>query len=308
MVGVSGVSGAVQVRLSSPRRSKDEETVTVVSSWTLPAYVVSLRSYSIMLVTGNDSFLVRSRVAEALGIRDNDSVQVEFTDIGEVVTIPHVKISDRIMSDVLIHDLRSLKLIKNLTFDHNGEMITFNSGKVLCNPVQNMWAGLRAVKKQGRASLYFDGANDRNPQGHAGYGFSIVRDGPSKKASLIKGYGYAGQGKSNNEMEYQGLLEGLIWATRLDLTKLSVYGDSELVIRQMTGQYKVRDPRLREIHSKVKALVLEAKDEEDLVVEFHHIPREDNKVADALAQMAIDTRQNFTCCTWPNINRLMSKD
>jgi ribonuclease HI len=257
-----------------------------------------------MMAIGDDLFIVRSRVAKALGIRNNDSVQVEFTEIGEVVTIPNVKISDQISSDVLIHDVISLRLAKSIIMDADGEKIKFHSGKVLDNPPQRMWAGMRMVIKQGHASLYFDGANQSNPQGPAGYGFSIVQEEPSK-ASLIKGYGYAGLGKSNNEMEYQGLLEGLIWATRLDLTRLSVYGDSELVIRQMTGQYKVREPRLKDLHSKVKALLSE---NSDLVVEFHHIPRKDNKVADLLAQMAIDTRMNVTSCTWPNINRLMSDD
>lgn len=300
-----GVCGAVQVRLSSPRPPQEEgetsSTSTVVSSWSLPAYVVSMRSYSIMMATGDDLFIVQPRVAEALGIRDNDTVQVEFTEIGEVVTIPHVKISDKISSDVLIHDLGSLNLAESVSMGRHGEKIKFNSGKVLYSPPQNMWAGMRMIQKQGHASLYFDGANDNNPQGHAGYGFTIVQE-PSK-VSLIKGYGYEGQGKTSNEMEYTGLLEGLIWATRLDLVKLTVYGDSELVIRQMTGQYKVKEPRLRYLHSKVKALL---EQHSDLVVEFHHVPREDNKVADMLAQMAIDTRQNVTSCTWPNINRLMS--
>lgn len=137
--------------------------------------------------------------------------------------------------------------------------------------------GLRVVEKKGSAKLYFDGASQNNPQG---------MDSASKELT-------------------EGLIEGLVWATRLDLTNLTVVGDSELIIKQLTGEYSIRNHPLIELHGKVQDLL---RPHDDLVVTYQHIPREENHIADSLANQAIATRVNVTTCNWTNINRLMSVD
>ncbi|KAL7530207.1 hypothetical protein ACHAXR_003362 [Thalassiosira sp. AJA248-18] len=161
---------------------------------------------------------------------------------------------------------------------------------------------MRLATTKGSAQLYFDGASRNNPQGPCGYGFHIGTDG-ANKSNLIQGSGYAGMKKSSNEMEYEGLIEGLIWATRLDLERLAIFGDSELIINQLTGEYAVINERLMALYEKVQALLAK---NSDLVVTFRHIPRESNQIADSLANQAIATRVNVTTCNWSNINSLMA--
>ena len=103
-------------------------------------------------------------------------------------------------------------------------------------------------------------------------------------------------------MEYEGLIEGLIWATRLHLTHLTIVGDSELIIKQLTGEYSIKNHRLKLLWEKVQELL---RRHHELQVTCQHIPREENQIADRLANAAIDTKENITTCIWPNINKLM---
>jgi hypothetical protein len=231
-----GVSGATQVRIFSPRPRE-----ATVNSSTFPAYVAATRSLSISEVTGDDLFIMRSQVAEALDIRDGDSVKVELVEFGETLTLK-VKLKDGLSTDVLIHDLLSLKIAKSVAFYEDDAVVTLKSGRELMIPAQEMWAGMKITDEMGAATLHFDGASRNNPNGPAGYGFHIKRDDNADE--LIRGYGYAGMNRTSNEVEDMGLLEGLIWATRLDLKRLTIKGDSELIIRQMKGEYQVREPRL----------------------------------------------------------------
>jgi ribonuclease HI len=291
-----GVAGAIQVRLFSPR-----PTEATVNSSTLPAYVAAMRSMSIMMATGEDLFVIKPRVAEPLGIRDGDNVKVELVEVGETVTLK-VKIKDGITSDVLIHDLFSLEIGKSYQSSMNGDVVTLKSGRELRIPIQEMWAGIRIINQKGSATLHFDGASRNNPNGPAGYGFHIKRDDNGDE--LIRGYGYAGTNRTSNEMEYTGLLEGLVWATRLDLKKLTIKGDSELIIRQMKGEYQVREPRLQALYAQAMTLVQQGA-QGNLLCEFQHIPRDDNTIADCLANLGIDTGGNVVACNWTHVNNLM---
>mmetsp|Transcript_47162 Transcript_47162/g.47595 ORF Transcript_47162/g.47595 Transcript_47162/m.47595 type:complete len:116 (-) Transcript_47162:448-795(-) len=109
--------------------------------------------------------------------------------------------------------------------------------------------------------------------------------------------------RSNNEIEYEGLIDGLTWATRLDLETLDIYGDSKLIIKQVTGEYSVKNPRLKALLYKVQELLQKNC---DLKCNFQYIPREENNIADSLANQAINLRKNLTTCNWPNINNLMA--
>lgn len=89
---------------------------------------------------------------------------------------------------------------------------------------------------------------------------------------------------SNNAAEYSAILLGLRCAHSLGIRKLIVEGDSELIIRQLTGKYRVRDDRLKELWAPTK----QAMDEFDSI-KISHIFRHDNRRADWLANHAMDT-------------------
>lgn len=126
------------------------------------------------------------------------------------------------------------------------------------------------------ALLYTDGACSGNP-GPAGAGFVIV---DATGATLAEGCVPIGQG-TNNIAEYQAVISGLEKAAELGLRKVTVRSDSELMCKQMWGQYRVKNPVLMKMHVQVRELV-RGFDE----VTFVHVPREHNEVADGLARQA----------------------
>ena len=298
-----GVPGALQVRLKSPASQK-----AVVTSWCLPAYAVTLRSASVMAAAATsgaeeDAVLIRPRIADALAIPDGAIVELDLVEWGETFCLP-IKINNSIPSDVLIHDWFALGLLEKFSGNSNGERLLLRSGKIITLPTQEMFAGMKMVCHRGTAKLHFDGASRNNPQGPAGYGFRItLEDDDSKQSELIRGYGYGGMNRTSNEMEYCGLIEGLVWALRLDLEHLKVCGDSELIINQMKGSYQVKDPKLQVLFQEANDLV--NKSPEETKVTFHHVPREQNAMVDMLANMGIDTKENMAVCNWGNVNQKM---
>ena len=85
-----------------------------------------------------------------------------------------------------------------------------------------------------RAILYFDGASRNNPRGPAGCGFRIVEmDCHGSDGDLIAdGYDYLGYGWSNNEAEYKGFICGLQVIQDIDVDRLYIRGDSEILVKQ----------------------------------------------------------------------------
>jgi ribonuclease HI len=88
---------------------------------------------------------------------------------------------------------------------------------------------------------------------------------------------------TNNVAEYEGLILALEIAGELRAARVLVKLDSELVVKQMNREYKVKDPKLAELHRKVNGLAGRLAQ-----VEFEHIPRTENKQADALVNAALD--------------------
>eukprot|EP01083_Nonionella_stella_P142628 441725_1 len=172
-----GVAGALQVTLQAV--SQDAKA----SSWTLPAFLVSMRSHSVMMRTGDDLVIIRLRIAEALNIQDNDTVDFLVNEIGETWHLK-VKICDDTTSDIFIHDLFTLGLAKSYSAFGEGGEVELTSGTILRNPSQAMWAGTRIIPKKGSAVLYFDGANKKNPHCPCGYGFHIGTD-LANKSNLV---------------------------------------------------------------------------------------------------------------------------
>lgn len=97
--------------------------------------------------------------------------------------------------------------------------------------------------------IYTDGASRGNP-GHAAYAYLLVEDG----AVVLEASGYAGV-TTNNTAEYLAITHALEAAAGRTAGDLSVYSDSELVVRQMTGEYRVNKEHLRDLKAGVLALV-----------------------------------------------------
>lgn len=169
-------------------------------------------------------------------------------------------------------------------------------------PVQEIWADMRVVSMEGSALLHFDGASRHNPDGPAVYGYHIESIHGDE---LIRGYGFYSSG-SSNQMEYHGLQEGLIWALRLDLKNLFIYGDSELVIRQCNNEYQVRDTNLAVYHDKISELLKKGREGGTSTV-LEHVHREQNTFADSLANLGINSKSHLTVCNWTNINKLCGR-
>ena len=130
-------------------------------------------------------------------------------------------------------------------------------------------------------TAYFDGGARGNP-GPAGYGVFIVDNQGTVLAELYEPMGIA----TNNVAEYRGLIAALQWAADRDLKQLIVKGDSQLIIEQMRGNYKVKHEGLKPLYLRARMLVMQIGD-----VRFEHVRREQNAEADRLSNLAMDANQ-----------------
>jgi len=120
------------------------------------------------------------------------------------------------------------------------------------------------------ATVWFDGACRFNP-GPMGAGAVVeMADGRRKVLSRSMGLG------TNNVAEYHGLILGLRHALGLGATAVTVHGDSQLVIKQLQGLYKVRAPQLKALHEEARGLLAQLR---PAVLEW--VPRAENAEADA---------------------------
>jgi ribonuclease HI len=131
-----------------------------------------------------------------------------------------------------------------------------------------------------RIRLYADGAARGNP-GPAGAGAVIV----SPEGHIVAKVGkYLGE-NTNNVAEYMGLILGLKRAKAMGIKELEVLSDSELMVRQLKGEYAVKADHLKALHEEARALLKAFP-----AIEIRHIPREDNAAADEMSNRAIDER------------------
>ena len=96
---------------------------------------------------------------------------------------------------------------------------------------------------QSTLRLHVDGASRGNP-GEAGFGVHVTGEDGREVASL---YGYLGKA-TNNVAEYQALVHGLRFALARGASSVEVYSDSELLVRQIDGRYRVKNPGLQPLH------------------------------------------------------------
>jgi ribonuclease HI len=129
---------------------------------------------------------------------------------------------------------------------------------------------------------WVDGGARGNP-GPAGYGV-LLEDGEGRVVRRCWGFL---DSATNNVAEYNGLILALEQALELGARRLEVRTDSELIQRQITGAYKVRQPHLRELYGRVRRLIDQLEG-----FRIEHVRREHNREADLLANRAMDQRRS----------------
>lgn len=129
------------------------------------------------------------------------------------------------------------------------------------------------------ATLWFDGASRGNP-GPGGAGAVLLVG--SERVHVALPIPHA----TNNVAEYHGLIAGLRAAREQGVTHLEVRGDSELVLHQMTGRYRVRKPWLVPLHAEAQQLARGF-----AAVRYRPVPRAENREADAQANLGADEAQ-----------------
>ena len=131
-----------------------------------------------------------------------------------------------------------------------------------------------------KVQVFSDGAARGNP-GPAGAGAVVVDSSGNVVAEVGR---YLGQ-QTNNVAEYQGLLLGLRHALKHGANEVEVLADSQLLIRQLSGIYRVKHPGLIPLFEEAKKLLKQFRK-----VDLRHIPREQNGAADEMSNRAIDER------------------
>jgi len=134
-------------------------------------------------------------------------------------------------------------------------------------------------------TLKFDGACRGNPSNILGMG-AVIYD-TSNEIRYTSYRKYDTEDGTNNVAEYLALIDGLRLARQNNIKRLTVQGDSQLIINQINGLYKVNSPRLTQYYNIVKSMSHTFE-----TIEFHHIRREYNKDADKLANKALDNPLN----------------
>src|SRR4051812_23685588 len=133
-------------------------------------------------------------------------------------------------------------------------------------------------------TIEFDGGSRGNP-GPAGIGVVLRAADGTPIVTLGRFIGRA----TNNTAEYKALITGLQKAQELGAKKLLIRGDSELIIKQMLGQYRVRHPELKTLHEEADHLLHQFKE-----AKLEHNLRHKNTLADKLANLAMDKKGEIT--------------
>lgn len=177
--------------------------------------------------------------------------------------------------------LRMSRVLKKLASGHKIEEISMAEGCTKDALKEALFAladriddefGLTVV------TLAVDGASRGNP-GPAGIGAAIIDHNGKSLAELSRYIGRA----TNNEAEYRALVAGLELARERKHLGLIIQTDSELMAKQIKGEYRVKEERLREYYAKAHRLL-----EEFRSWEIRAVPRSQNRLADRLSNIAID--------------------
>lgn len=135
-----------------------------------------------------------------------------------------------------------------------------------------------------RLTVEFDGGSRGNP-GPAAIGVVVRAEDGTPLVTLGRYIGRA----TNNVAEYKALIAGLQAARQLGATRVQVRGDSELIIKQVLGEYRVRHPDMKPLHAEAERWI----DEFEEATITHNL-RHKNELADKLANLAMDRRGEVT--------------
>ena len=135
-----------------------------------------------------------------------------------------------------------------------------------------------AESRRQRLVAYIDGGARGNP-GPAGYGVRIETPDGSVVEELHGALGVT----TNNVAEYNGLLAALRWTVDHGARDLHIRSDSELLVKQMRGEYRVKHPGLQPLAAQARLLIMQLGR-----VTFEHVRREENTEADRLSNLAMD--------------------
>lgn len=131
-----------------------------------------------------------------------------------------------------------------------------------------------------KLKVYTDGWSRGNP-GESGIGVYITDENGFEE----KRYKYLGI-KTNNEAEYTAAFLGIQRCIELGATQVELYADSDLVVKQLSWERKIKKDELKVLHSDIKKLISEC----NIQIRFTWIPREKNKEADRLSNVAMDKK------------------
>ncbi len=128
-------------------------------------------------------------------------------------------------------------------------------------------------------TIHSDGGSRGNP-GPAGIGVVIEYVGQTQKIAE-----YIGEA-TNNQAEYQAIVAGLLWVKEniKEDRQIECYLDSQLVVEQLKGNYKMKNEGLKPLYWQARGLIMDLGGK----VTFNYVPREQNKEADALVNLALD--------------------
>lgn len=127
--------------------------------------------------------------------------------------------------------------------------------------------------------LFTDGCARGNP-GPAGAGYVITN---MSGREIDSGFKFLGKSETNNQAEYGAIIVGLSKCRSHSTGIIHVYSDSELMVKQLNGAYRITKPHLKKLADDVRLLM-----EGFQKVTFHHIKRDKNNRADELANQAVD--------------------
>lgn len=131
--------------------------------------------------------------------------------------------------------------------------------------------------------LYCDGGSRGNP-GPSASGYVLYDDGHL----IARGGEYLGPQSTNNQAEYNSLKIALEACLEINAKSVIAYMDSQLVVKQVKGEYKIKNDRLKNIHSEISGLIASLQD-----FKINYIPRSLNKEADSIVNKVLDDRKSF---------------
>ena len=132
--------------------------------------------------------------------------------------------------------------------------------------------------------IYTDGASRGNP-GPCAMGIQAL---DNKQHLIYEEASYLADNNTNNFAEYRAVIRALELAVKHSVQELSLFSDSQFLIRQLEGKYKVKSSHIRPLFEQCQKLMKKIPK-----THFEHIPREQNKEADALANKALDEKNPF---------------